>query len=92
MKPGITCGADEKKKHLPGSDFEEEGTDRVCVRRVISRTNPVKTMFMGVVFPPNPEHNFDGKIAIKRISRSRQLLRDTYHNKNSTWTTASSSS
>ncbi len=36
---------------------------------------------MGVVFPPNPEQNFDGKITIKRVSRSRQLQRDTY------WTT-----
>jgi hypothetical protein len=36
-------------------------------------------MFMGVVFPPNPENNFDGKITIKHVSRSRQLLRDTYH-------------
>jgi predicted DNA-binding protein (MmcQ/YjbR family) len=36
-------------------------------------------MFMGVVFPPNPEHNFDGKVSIKCISRTRQLLRDTYH-------------
>ncbi len=44
---------------------------------VISRTNPIKMMFMGVVFPPNPEHNFYGKITIKGVSRSRQLLRDT---------------
>ncbi len=36
-------------------------------------------MFIGVVFPPNPEHNFDGKVSIKCISRTRQLLRDTYH-------------
>jgi hypothetical protein len=48
------------------------------VRRVISRRNPVKTMFMGVVFQPQPEHDFDGKITMKRISRSRQLERDTY--------------
>jgi hypothetical protein len=67
----------KKMKHLPRADFEEEGIDRVCVRRVLSRTNPVNTIFMGVVFPPNPEHNFDGKIAIKRISRSRQLLCNT---------------
>ena len=35
-------------------------------------------MFMGVVFQPQPEHDFNGKIAMKRISRSRQLERDTY--------------
>ncbi len=68
----------KKMKHLPRAPFEEQGADRVQVRRVISRSNPIKTMFMGVVFPPNPEHNFDGKITIKRVCRTRQLLRDTY--------------
>ncbi len=62
-------------KHLQRAEFEEENVDRVKVRRVISQSNPIKTMFMGVVFPPNPEHNFDGKITIKQVSRSRQLLR-----------------
>ncbi len=68
----------KKMKHLPRAPFEEQGADRVQVRRVISRNNPIKTMFMGVVFPPNPEQNFDGKVTIKRVSRTRQLLRDTY--------------
>jgi hypothetical protein len=49
-----------KMKHLLRVEFEEEGADRIQVRRV------------------KPEHNFDGKITIKRISRSRQLERDTY--------------
>jgi hypothetical protein len=40
------------------------------VRRVISRSNPIKTMLMGVFFQPQPEHNFDGKTAMKRISRN----------------------
>jgi hypothetical protein len=31
-----------------------------------------------VVFPPNPDYNFNEKITIKRVSRSRQLQRDTY--------------
>ncbi len=35
-------------------------------------------MFMGVVFPPNPEQNFDGKVTIKHVSRTRQLLREAY--------------
>jgi hypothetical protein len=82
----------KKKKHLLGADFEGEGIDRVCVRRLISWTNPVKTMFMGVAFPPNPEHNFDGKIAIKRISRSRQHYVTLTTTTNSTWTTTSTSS
>jgi hypothetical protein len=36
-------------------------------------------ILMGVVFPPNPEHNFDGKTTMKHVSRSRQLQRDTYN-------------
>ena len=65
-------------KHLPRAPFEEQGVDRVQVRRVISRSNPIKILFMGVAFPPNPEHNFDGKVTIQCDSRTRQLLRDTY--------------
>jgi hypothetical protein len=41
-----------KMKHLPRAEFEEEGADRIQARRVISSRNPVKTMFMGVVFQP----------------------------------------
>jgi hypothetical protein len=66
-------------KQLPRAAFEDEGADRVCVRQLISRANGIKMMFMGVVFPPNPEHNFDGKTTMKHVSRSRQLQRDTYH-------------
>jgi hypothetical protein len=63
----------EKNETPTKSCFEEEEIHRVCVRRVILQTNPVKTMFMGVSSPPNPEHKFDGKIAIKRICRMRHL-------------------
>jgi hypothetical protein len=66
-------------KHLPRAPFEEQGVDRVQVRRVISRSNPIKILFMGVAFPPNPEHNFDGKVTIQCDSRTRQLLRGTCH-------------
>jgi hypothetical protein len=55
----------KKMKYLPRAPFEEQGVDRVQVRRVISRSYPVKVMFMGVVLPPNPEHNFDWKVTIK---------------------------
>jgi hypothetical protein len=55
----------KKMKHLPRAGFEEEGADKIWVRSVISRRNPVKTMFVGVVFQPQPEHNFNGKITMK---------------------------
>ncbi len=34
---------------------------------------------MGVVGNPNNQQNFDGKIAMIRISRPHTLQRDTYH-------------
>jgi hypothetical protein len=52
-------------KHLLRAESEEERAGRVFVRLIISRTNPIKIIFMGVVFTPNPEHNFDRKITIK---------------------------
>jgi hypothetical protein len=60
-------------KNLTRAGFEEEGADRILIRREISRRNPVKTMFMGVVFQAQPEHEFDGKFSVKQISRIRQL-------------------
>jgi hypothetical protein len=55
----------KKMKHLP--------QDRIQVRRVIPRSHPITVMFMGAVFKPQPEHNFYGKITLKRVSRTRQL-------------------
>ncbi len=36
----------KKIKHLPRSNFEEEGADRIRVKRVTSRSHPIKVMFM----------------------------------------------
>ena len=74
-KPGKFCGVERKKKYLPRAVFEEEA-DRVCDNRVLSWTNPVKTMFMGLALPPNLDHGFDGKVTIKRFSRSKQVQQD----------------
>jgi hypothetical protein len=51
---------EEKQKYLPRAAFKEEEVDRVRVRRVVSRSHPVKTMFMGVLTNPIPERNFIG--------------------------------
>jgi hypothetical protein len=66
-------------KHLPCASFEEEGADKLQVQQEISRQHPTKVMFMGVVGKPNNQHNFDGKIAMIRISRPHTIQRDTYH-------------
>ncbi len=43
------------QKYLPRAAFEEEGVDRMRVRRVASRSHPLKTMFMGVLTSPIQE-------------------------------------
>ena len=35
----------------------------------------MKVMFLGVVACPNAEHDFDGKILLKRVSKRRQVQR-----------------
>jgi hypothetical protein len=52
-------------KQLPRAGFEEDGADRIQIGRVISRRNPVKTMFMGVVSQPQSKNNLNRKIAMK---------------------------
>ncbi len=63
----------KKQKYLPRAAFEEEGADRMRIRRVVSRSHPAKTMFMGVLTSPIPERNFNGVLALKRISRQEIL-------------------
>jgi hypothetical protein len=53
------------------SSFEEEGVNRVRVRRVISRQHPIKTMFMGVITQPMEKHNFSGVLTIKQFSKQQ---------------------
>ena len=38
-------------------------------------------MFMAAITKPLEQYNFDGKIAIIRVSRQEQLLQDTYQQK-----------
>ena len=62
---------------MPCAASEEEGADRVIAKKVISRHHPVKTMFMAAIIKPLEQYNFNGKIAIIRVSRQEQLLQDT---------------
>ncbi len=48
------------------------------IRRIISRRYPVKTMFMGVITAPQEQHDFNGQITIKRLSRQERLQRGTH--------------
>ena len=65
-------------KYLTWADFENYGVDAVHVRKVISHCHPAKCMFIGAVTKPIEQHNFDGKIYIKRISIHKTLTRASY--------------
>ena len=41
----------------------------VPLPRVRSRRHPCKVMYLGIVSPPHPNHNFDGKVFFKRVSK-----------------------
>jgi hypothetical protein len=45
--------------------------------RIRSRRYPVKVMFLGVVANPQPEHDFDGRIAIERVSQQKIISRSS---------------
>ena len=44
----------------------------------MNKLHPIKTMFMGVVTSPVPEHDFNGLIHIKRLSEQYVVWRDTH--------------
>ena len=70
-----TTNRRRKVKILPKADCEQTAPDIVELPRIRSRRFPVKVMFLGVVACPNDEHDFDGKILLKRVSRRRQVHR-----------------
>jgi len=65
-------------KHLPRAAFEAVGADQMRVRRVINRSPPVKTMFMGVLTCLISEQNFNGLIVMEQLSRQHILPWDTH--------------
>jgi len=58
-------------KYLLKADFEEVGANKLRVRKEINHRHPTKTMFIAASSMPNEEHDFDGKIYIKRISKDK---------------------
>jgi hypothetical protein len=60
----------KKAKYLPLGPGEDPGADILPVIRTASRRFPDKVMFMAVIAKPQPEHGFDGKIKLLRVSRT----------------------
>jgi len=66
-----------KLKELPANESENSEDCKLKRPKATSRRYPVKIMYMGVVARPRPEHNFDGKILLLRVSERRQLKQAT---------------
>lgn len=66
-------------KKLPKGDHEEHEPTYVKPK-ICSRRYHVKVMYLGVVACPNPEHDFDGRVFLKRVS-NREPAQRTSQNK-----------
>jgi len=58
----ITEEVKEKMKQLLRAGFQDKGGDWIRVRKVISRRNPTKTMFLGVVLSCTQNIILKGKL------------------------------
>jgi hypothetical protein len=86
--PPYRCFEDEKffyisshrkrVKQLPHQEGEESGAANYQPERVASRRFATKVMFAGVVACPHPEHDFDGKIYLKRVSETVEAKKSVY--------------
>lgn len=70
-----TTNCRQRLKILPTTD-DENGRVRPPRRpRIRSRRYPVKVMYLGVVACPQPDHTFDGRVLLERVSRRKRLAR-----------------
>ena len=60
-------------KVLPKGDQEQAGNKKYTRPKVLSRRFPVEAMSMGVVRRPILHRNFDRKILMERVSRTKYL-------------------
>ena len=60
---------------LPLAFHKEEGAEEIAILKMRTSRFPVKRMFMRVVTRPRPQHNFDGKILLERVSEKVKLVR-----------------
>jgi hypothetical protein len=70
-----TTNRRRRLKILPSTADEAKQVPGYKRPRIRSRRYPVKVMFLGVVASPQPEHNFDGRIALDRVSQQKTLSR-----------------
>lgn len=66
-----TTNRRRRLKVLPQGESEQNAPDAVAVPKIRSRRYPVKVMYLGVVARPQDEHDFDGRVFLKRVSRPK---------------------
>ena len=76
-----TSSRRKKMKISPAAPFEDPDEVAVTFPKVRSRRFPTKVMYMGIIAPPSLQHNFDGKIMMKRISAKRPSQQEAFNNK-----------
>ena len=69
----------KKRKYLPAATFENLSDVIAPARKIRSRRHVTKVMFMGIIAPPDLQHDFDGKIMLKRVSRQTESKQVTHH-------------
>ena len=76
-KWNYTSSNRKKYKYLPLEEGEAPGSDLVRFRRVKSRNNEPKVMYLGVIGQPSA--GFNGLVFLKRVASERQVLRTSYN-------------
>ena len=69
-------------KFLPPTEEEKTADPSLSFprrKKVVSRRYCEKVMFLGVVACPRPEHEFDGRVFLKRVAKEKVLTRASPH-------------
>ena len=67
-----TTSRQRRVKVLPKGEAEEVEPTYLSPK-IRSRRYPVKVMYLGIVVCPNEDHNFDGRVMLKRISKEEMV-------------------
>ena len=76
-----TTSRRKKLKILPPAAWEDPQEVEVLFPKIRNRRFPCKVMYLGVIAPPAPEYNFEGKIMLKRISKDRVQQINSFNTK-----------
>jgi hypothetical protein len=75
-----TTSRRRKQRILPQHPITETPSDaHVHKKKLRSRRYATKVMFQGVITKPYPEHNFDGRISLRRVSELSKTKKESYN-------------